>query len=130
MQSPPFSILRINNNNPHHTSNPSKQDKEDKQDNACLSQSLTLPIGLADAEEREEKENKENNPPPAPRKEESHSQEMECTLLITPMRLTRLFQSEVPLVMQMMMFSQIIHELCKMRQKVMQRKRRLQQLCC
>ena len=72
------------------------QEKEQDQDKLCLSQSLTLPIGLADAEEKLEKESKENNPPATPRKQERPSQGMEHTLLITLMRLTRLFQSEQP----------------------------------
>ena len=52
MQSPPFGILGINNN-PHHTSTPlQNQDKGKDNSNSCLFQSWTLPIGLADAEER------------------------------------------------------------------------------
>ena len=61
------------------------QDKDNK-DNSLLSQSQILPLGLADMEEREEQE-KENKVLGAPKKPERPSQEMEHTLLLTPMRL-------------------------------------------
>ena len=59
MQSPPFGILGINNNNPCHASNPLQRQQtqeQDKPDNSLLSWSWTLPLGLANAEEKEEKE--------------------------------------------------------------------------
>ena len=47
------------------------KDKDNKQDNSRLSWSRTLPIGLADVEEREEEnKEKENKVPEAPRKQE------------------------------------------------------------
>ena len=80
----PFGILGINNSNPHHADNPLQN-----KDNSRLSCSWTLPIGLANMEEREEqenKENKENKVLKAPKKAE-HSQETAHTLLITLMNL-------------------------------------------
>ena len=100
------------------------QDKDNK-DNSLLSQSQTLPLGLADMEEREEQE-KENKVPGAPKKPERLSQEMELTLLLT---LMRLFWPEPQLTSTMTtMHLQTIHKLCKAKQKVMMRKRLLWQL--
>ena len=62
MQSPPFGILGINNNNPRHTGNPPpKTTSADAGATRQLPpiQSWTLLLGLADVEEKEEKEEKE-----------------------------------------------------------------------
>ena len=88
MQSPPFGILGINNNNPCHASNPlqrQQQQTQEQLDNSLLSRSRTLPLGLADTEEKEEKEAQETKAPGAPKKEHP-MQEMGLTLLLTPTR--------------------------------------------
>ena len=55
MQSPPFGILSINNNNPHHTCNPPP--KPGQQQGQLAPIPVTNPtVRLADAEEREEQE--------------------------------------------------------------------------
>ena len=46
----------------------SQEKDQDSKDNSHLSWLLTLPIGLADVEERAEKENKENKSMPTPKK--------------------------------------------------------------
>ena len=57
--------------------------KEQDKDNSLLSQSQTLPLGLANAEEMEEKDSSAPKPPGAPKKLE-RSQEMELMLLLMP----------------------------------------------
>ena len=72
--------------------------------------SLTLPIGLADVEEKESKV------PQAPRKEEHLSLET-CTLLIVPMNLTKHFQPEGLSIVPIKMYLWTLQELTKMREK-------------
>ena len=71
-----------------------------------LSWSQTLPIGLADVEEREEQENKENQNKvlEAPKKEAEFTGDSH-TLLIALMKLEKHFQPEQPPILQTMMFS-------------------------
>ena len=90
----------------------------------------TLPIGLANAEEREKQENKEkeNRALEAPRKVEPHSQETARTLLITLMNLMPHFHPDPMMLMMMMMYLQTLHELHKMRWKTRERKEWLWQL--
>ena len=124
MQSPPFGILGINNNNPCHASNPlqrQQQQTQEQLDNSLLSRSRTLLLGLADVEEKEAQETKA---PGAPRKERP-TWETELTLLLTPMRP---FQPNVRLTLMMTAFMRTLHELRMGRQKARERKRRLQQL--
>ena len=79
-------------------------------------------------EEREEQENKnQNRAPEGPRKAEP-SQETAHTLLIAPMNLMPHFQPDPMMSPMMTMYLQTLHELCKMRQKVRERKRQLWQL--
>ena len=100
--------------------------QESDKDNSLLSQSRTLPLGLANMEETEEKENKEPKPLGAPKKEHP-SQEMELTLLLTPMTLFwRTLQPD--LLLMTTTFLQTLCELHKAKQKARERKRRLQQL--
>ena len=105
--------------------------QEKDQVNSRLSQSQTLPIGLADAEESEEQENKEkeNKVPEAPRKQEP-SWETACTLLITLMRLTKHFHQDPMMSPMMMMYSQTLRKLCEMRWKVKERRSGCGSSCC
>ena len=126
MQSLPFGILGINNNNPQHADNPlqrQQQQQTQEPDNSLLSRSQTLLLGLTDVEEKEEKES-ETKAPGAPRKEHP-MWETELTLLLTP---TRPSQSDPCLMLMMTAFLQTLHELHMAKQKVRERKRRLQQL--
>ena len=90
MQSHPFCILSINNNNPRQpASPPCKQDNQRQLPQLLTSiPSQTLPIGLAEAEEKEEQENKEKENK-VPRRQEKQSLYRTHTLLITLMRLMR-----------------------------------------
>ena len=101
-----------------------QQQQTQEPDNSLLSQSRTLPLGLADAEEKEEKEAQETKAPGAPRKELS-SWEMELTLLLTP---TRPSHPDPWLTLMMTAFLQTLCELHETKQKARERKRRLQQL--
>ena len=116
MQSPPFGILGINNNNSRHTGNPPPKPGQQQ------GQLAAIPVmnpnnRLANAEEREEQENKENQNKvlEASRKAE-HSRETACTLLITLMRLEKHFHPESMMVM-MMTYSQTLCELHEAKRK-------------
>ena len=126
MQSPPFGILGINNNNPHHTGNPLQRQQQQTQelDNSLLSWSRTLLLGLANAEEKEEKESESKQAPGAPRKEHP-TWETELTLLLT---LTRASQPDPQLTLMMTAFLWTLLELHVVKQKARERKRRLQKL--
>ena len=99
--------------------------EQDKEDNSLLSQSRTLPLGLANAEEKEEKEAQEAKAPGAPKKPE-RSQETELTLLLTPTTLFR--RSPQPDLLLMTMYLRTIRELRETKRKAAERKRRLWQL--
>ena len=132
MQSPPFGIIRINNNNPHHSGNPSKTRTRTRTrtrtTRAYPDHEPTNRVGRHGGGGEEEQENKENKLPPTPRKDANHSQEMERTLLIMLMNLTPHFQPESMMSMMMTMYSQTLFELREMRQKAVERKRQLWQL--
>ena len=126
MQSPPFGILRINNSNSCHASNPSPKPGQAGQQGSgqLLPILVTNPTnrvsqcgGEGGAGEDRAKATSSTKKKPEP------SQETECTLLIA---LMRLFWSEQPLLQ--MMFSWIICKLHMMKRKAAERKRRLQQL--
>ena len=129
-QSLPFRILGINNSHPRQlASSLVNKDKQDSTSCSKLSQSQTLPIKLANAEEREEQENKkENKAAAAPKKPECPSQGTAHTLLIALTNLMKMLPARDLSMMTMMMLSQTLYELCVMKWKVMERKECLWQL--
>ena len=116
MQSPPFGILGINNNNPYHTGNPLPKPGQGQGQLAPIP--VTNPTNRVSRRggEGEEQENKENQSkvPEAPRKAEP-SQETAHTLLIALMNLSRLFHPESMTLMMTMTYLWIVQELHKTR---------------
>ena len=126
MQSPPFRILGINNNNPRHAGNPPPKTAADTGASGQLPPILvTNPsarVGRRGGEGGEGERNKASTR--STKKRASYMGDRAHAALDT----TRPSQSDLRLTLMMTAFMWTLHKLCVARQKARERKRRLQQL--
>ena len=127
MQSPPFRILSISNSHPHQPTPPppSKQGQgQGQQQLVAIQSQATNRV----SRHRGGGEGKGKRSTGSPQKQE-HLHRRQHTLLIVPMRLSRLFQPEGLSMIPVKMYLQTIWELHATKEKVKQRKECLWKLC-